>query len=100
MNAISAACAGTAAALNDLLREVGGALGIAVLGSVLTTALNTHTRAQSTGDPVHDLLLGATPFHPLHALTIRDAFNHGMHSAAWIAATVSLVAAATACLIP
>jgi EmrB/QacA subfamily drug resistance transporter len=87
--------AGVGSAMNDTVRLVGGALGVAVLGSVLSSgyrggmdgapeaAQESLGHALSTGDP------GL-------ANTAIDAFVGGMHSSSIVAAAVALVGAVVA----
>jgi EmrB/QacA subfamily drug resistance transporter len=87
--------AGVGSAMNDAVRMVGGALGVAVLGSVLSTgyrggmedapaqAQESLGGALSTGDPS---LAGQA----------IDAFVGGMHTTAIVAAAVALAGAALA----
>ncbi|MFE9045675.1 MFS transporter [Streptomyces sp. NPDC007818] len=88
MNAVPIDEAGNAAAFNDLLREVAGAVGIAVLGAALTTALTALPQ------PTHTPAAAVTPM-PAPA---QKAFLEGLHTAAWTASTLlllSITAAAT-----
>ena len=48
---VPAAKAGVGSAMNDLTREVGGAVGIAVMGSVLASAFRSNIRADLQGLP-------------------------------------------------
>jgi EmrB/QacA subfamily drug resistance transporter len=96
-SALPAAQQGVGSALNDLSREVGGAVGIAVLASILTAAYQSHL--QLTGLPaaqaararssvaVASHLGGAVAAHA------QDAFADGMHLALRIAAGIVILAA-------
>jgi EmrB/QacA subfamily drug resistance transporter len=101
--ALPAAQQGVGSALNDLSRELGGAVGIAVLGSVLTATYRNH------------LMLGGEPAGVVdaardsYALAVHtggpvlasatNAFTHGVHTALLTAAgTVTAAAAAVALL--
>jgi hypothetical protein len=105
--ALPAAKQGVGSAVNDAAREVGGALGIAVLGSVLnalyraevTEALPADVTAQA--EPARDSLPAALavarhlgPGADL-AGAARDAFTHGM-SVAFLASAGLLVLVAAA----
>ncbi|HEV2811692.1 MAG TPA: MFS transporter [Solirubrobacteraceae bacterium] len=92
MSVLPLAKAGVGSAMNDTVRMVGGALGVAVLGSVLSTgyrggmdeapaqAQESLSAALGTGDPV----IGQQAI---------DAFVHGMHTTAIVAAAVALAGA-------
>ncbi|WP_019633593.1 MFS transporter [Actinomadura atramentaria] len=81
---------GVGSAMNDLARELGGALGIAVLGSVLQSAY----RADVTG-PARESLGAAVRLGPQVAAQARQAFADGM-GAALLCASVALAVAAVA----
>jgi hypothetical protein len=82
--------AGVGSAVNDTTRQVGGALGVAILGSLLTSAYGDRLTEGLSGQPVpgtaQDGLAGAlaTAAHlPLDAgatlvATAKEAFVHGM----------------------
>ncbi|MBV6698372.1 MFS transporter [Kitasatospora aureofaciens] len=76
MSAVPAGLAGVGSALNDATRQVGSTLGVAVLGSVLATALTDA----APGDPA----------------AFTDAFVDGLTAAAVVGATVAVLAAALA----
>jgi EmrB/QacA subfamily drug resistance transporter len=81
--------AGVGSAVNDTTRTAGGALGVAILGSVLSSIY----RGDMAGLPAaaRDSLSGALSLHdPQIAETARTAFVHGMHGAALLAAGVAL----------
>ena len=85
-------------AINDTTRVAGGALGVAVLGSLLASrvpwgdGLGRRRRA-----PAHDSLAGALALgDPRLAEVARDAFLSGMHTAALVAAAVALAGALVA----
>ncbi|MCD9194720.1 MFS transporter [Streptomyces albireticuli] len=68
-----AAHAGTASAVVDTLREVGGVVGVAALGAVLTTRMRTTlyertARAGLPHDAVEDLVRTAVADGPVHRL--------------------------------
>ncbi|GHD03879.1 MFS transporter [Streptomyces violarus] len=91
LGAVPGERAGTGAAINDLLREVGGALGIAVLGSLLA-AHHTHRPPPGTAQQP---LTHATPAGPSAALPEASSvtFMNGLHTASWAAAAAALSAA-------
>jgi DHA2 family multidrug resistance protein-like MFS transporter len=94
--------AGVASSLMETGAEFGGALGMAVLGSI-GTALYRHGIPASAPAPAHETLGGALavarqlPGHTGDALaaTAREAFTDGMHGAA-IAGAVLLLGAGVA----
>ncbi|MGW6925650.1 MFS transporter [Streptomyces sp. NPDC054950] len=88
LGAVPGEQAGTGAALNDLIREVGGALGIAALGSLLA--------AHPTQSGAHQgPLPHSTPAAPSAALPEASSvtFMNGLHTASWAAAVAALSAA-------
>ncbi len=100
--------AGAASGISETGAELGGALGIAILGSIGTAVyrseLTQHLPASvppEAGQVARDTLGAAVgiaaqlPGQPGLALlnTARDAFVQGMHLAAAIAATVAIAAA-------
>ncbi|KUJ37191.1 multidrug MFS transporter [Streptomyces albus subsp. albus] len=106
--------AGSGSALNNTFRQVGGALGVAVLGSVLSTTyrggiegelartpgLSDSTR-RSAGESVEATLGLADRLGPAGrslSAAARDAFVHAMHVTALSSAGVALVGALVALL--
>ena len=87
LGAVPGEQAGTGAALNDLVREVGGALGIAVLGSLLAAH---HTQSGAHQGP----LPHSTPAAPSAGLPDASSvtFMNGLHAASWAAAVAALSA--------
>ncbi|MEU0075655.1 MFS transporter [Streptomyces sp. NPDC006332] len=88
--------AGTASSLMETGTEFGGALGMAVLGSI-GTAIYRHEIPASAPAPAHETLGGALSVAdrvPGLAAVARDAFTSGMQGAA-IAGAVVLAGAAT-----
>jgi MFS transporter, DHA2 family, multidrug resistance protein len=100
--------AGEASGLSETGTELGGALGIALLGSIVTAVYRGHlTDALPAGlsrhdaDTAHSTLAGAAqlaarlPAHldtPLLTAT-RDAFTQGLHLAAIVGAAVAIALA-------
>jgi EmrB/QacA subfamily drug resistance transporter len=107
VSALPARRQGIASAVNDLSREVGGAFGIAVLGSILNSGyrariapLASHLPARADG-PVKDSLAAALQLAPRagrHGPALVDAaqraFAGGLSNALVVAAGVLLAAAA------
>jgi EmrB/QacA subfamily drug resistance transporter len=88
---------GVGSALNDLSRELGGALGIAVLGSVLDATYRSHLQvshvpAALAGKARDSFAVAAHLGGPVNAHA-RTAFLTGMHAAFWCAAVAVLLAA-------
>ncbi|HEX8121774.1 MAG TPA: MFS transporter [Solirubrobacteraceae bacterium] len=81
--------AGVGSAMNDTVRMVGGALGVAVLGSVLSTGYRAGM--DDAPEAARESLSGALASgdHDL-ANTAIDAFVSGMHTTAIVAAAVAL----------
>ncbi len=96
-DALPSAEQGVASAMNDLSRELGGALGIAVLGSVSTSTYRSELDLAATQIPEaarESLAVATTLGEPVAGLA-RSAFVLGMEDALVIAA-VTVVAAAVA----
>jgi EmrB/QacA subfamily drug resistance transporter len=87
--------AGVGSAMNDSVRMIGGALGVAVLGSVLSSSYRGGMEGAPEGAQEslgHALQAG----DPALAQTAIDAFVSGMHTTAMVAAVVALSGAAVA----
>jgi EmrB/QacA subfamily drug resistance transporter len=96
-SALPASQQGVASALNDLSREVGGAVGIAVLASILTAVYQSNLRpahlpAAQTAS-ARSSVADAIRLGPAVAAEARSAFADGMHLALYIAAGIVLAAA-------
>ncbi len=112
MGALPPAKAGAGSAVNDTTREVGGTLGVAILGSVLNSAyaghvLTTLTRlgapaavAHEAGQSVVAGLVTAAHFPPAlqaaAADSVRQAFTAGLHRGSAVAAAATAAAAVVA----
>ncbi|WP_265447390.1 MFS transporter [Flexivirga meconopsidis] len=83
---------GVASAMNDLAREFGGALGIAVLGSILSSTYRARLRTPGLPQPAagkaRESVAAATHFGGSVAQSARDAFMAGMHHALFTGAGV------------
>jgi hypothetical protein len=90
---------GVGSAMNDLARELGGALGIAVLGSVLTSTYRAHLSLPEVPRPLAEharsSLALASRVSPDVAGRARDAFADGM-SYALLGGAAAVLAAAIA----
>ncbi|MER6331449.1 MFS transporter [Streptomyces sp. NPDC001034] len=106
MQALPREKAGSASALSNTFRQVGGALGIAVLGSVLATAYRSGIEDKlavlpaglrdKAGDSIEATLGIAQKLGPQGKLLVGpadDAFLHAMHVTAWWGAGVALIGA-------
>jgi len=90
---------GIGSAMNDLARELGGALGIAVLGSVLQSTYRAHLHlpgaSAQLAEKAHASLGLASQLGPDVAHRAGVAFTDGMQ-AALIVAVIAVIAAAAA----
>jgi EmrB/QacA subfamily drug resistance transporter len=97
---------GVASALNDTVREMGGALGIALIGSVLNSGYRSQIEGAASrlppeaAEPVSEGIGGAlAAAERLGAAgetlvdAARSAFVDGMGPALWLAAAISMAAA-------
>jgi MFS family permease len=98
---------GVASALNDTVREVGGAVGIALIGSVLNSGYRSNVSATADGlppelaDPVRDGIGGALAVAgqlgddgAVVATAARDAFVEGWRTSMWVGVVLAAVAVA------
>jgi EmrB/QacA subfamily drug resistance transporter len=96
-DALPRAKQGVGSAMNDLSRELGGALGIAVLGSVMQSVYRGHLDVAGLpaplADPARSSLALATRLGPGFAGQARGAFVDGMQAALLGAAGVAILAA-------
>jgi hypothetical protein len=89
MGSLPIAKASVGSAVNDATRTTGGALGVAILGSVLSSGY----RGDMEGAPAaaHDSIAGALATGNEHLISAaQNAFVGGMHSAAIVAAGIAL----------
>jgi hypothetical protein len=96
---LPAAQQGVGSALNDLSREVGGALGIAVIGSIVTAVYRSNLHLAGVPAGLADQARGsfALAIHaggPVKA-SASSAFVDGIHSGLLYAAGAALLAAVT-----
>ncbi|MET7727872.1 MFS transporter [Streptomyces mirabilis] len=98
--------AGSGSAVNNTFRQVGGAMGVAVLGSLVSTTyrngINSHLNVlpasdrHAAGESVQATLAIAQKMGPAGRTLVQpahDAFLHAMHIAAIGSAAVALVGA-------
>jgi hypothetical protein len=93
---------GVASALNDITRELGGAIGVAVLGAALTAAYRSQIFPALHGLPCQlvdhasagigrAFAVASQQHDPRHARTLisaaRRAFVHGWSTSMWVGAT-------------
>jgi EmrB/QacA subfamily drug resistance transporter len=102
-SALPAAKQGVGSALNDLSRETGGAVGVAVLASVLTATYQSHLSlagvpAAEAGRARSSVAIAARLGGTVTAHA-QTAFADGMHAALLIAAGIVAVAAVTVALL-
>jgi len=109
MGALPLGKAGVGSAVNDTTREVGGTLGVAIVGSVLSSAYGSHlgTALARLGVPAPAAAVGrqsvaaglAVVSHLPAALrgpaiaAVRDAYMAGLHQGSVVAAVAAGVAA-------
>ncbi|MFD8224000.1 MFS transporter [Streptomyces massasporeus] len=111
MQALPREKAGSASALSNTFRQVGGALGIAVLGSVLSTAYRTGIEDKlgilppalrhTAGESIEATLGVADKLGPRGESLVApayDAFLHAMHTTALWGAGVALAGAVVVAL--
>ncbi len=103
-DALPAAKQGVGSAMNDLARELGGALGIAVLGSVLQSTYRGHLHLTGMPEPLashaRSSLALASRLGPSVSHQAQTAFTDGMQSALVCAAVVvGLAAVAVAAML-
>ncbi len=111
MGSLPRAKAGVGSAMNDTTRQIGGALGVAVVGSVMTSVYGTRVAAAITASnlPVPAKLLGQArqdlstalaivtnkqvpaALHSKLVVEINDAFVAGMHRGVLFAAAATLL---------
>jgi EmrB/QacA subfamily drug resistance transporter len=112
MGSLPLAKASVGSAVNDTTRTAGGALGVAILGSLLSSQYRGHMESAVAGLPdsaataAQDSLSGALtvadrmgPAGGHLADVARDAFMGGMHTAALVAAAIALAGALLAAVL-
>jgi MFS family permease len=112
MDALPSGKVGAGSAVNDTTREVGGALGVAIVGSVLNSAYGSHvltglTALGATAATGHlagqSVVVGTTvvshfpaPLRDAAQTAVQSAFMTGVHRGSLVAAGTALVAALVA----
>lgn len=92
MGTIPPSQAGVGSALNDTIQQAGTALGIAILGSLLTSGY-TRSMPDSAPSGARESIVGAAGGDPALFATARDAFTSAMSTTFTISA-IGVVAAA------
>jgi sugar phosphate permease len=91
---------GVGSALNDLSREVGGAIGIAVIGSILTSTYSSHVNLAGLSSQIATKVKASYAIASQLGGPISDrahtAFVSAMNVALLAAAAVALIAAVVA----
>ncbi|MDP0398579.1 MFS transporter [Tsukamurella strandjordii] len=95
MNSVAPQQFGIGSAVNDTSRELGGAFGVAILGSVFATALASRAGLGGRGDAM-GLLLEAGPDTPGSAVVLQEYFVPAMQTCLLIAIVAVAVTAACA----
>ena len=104
MGALRSDQAGAGSAVNDTVREVGGTLGVAVVGSVMSTVYAGTVRDALAGAPaeardlaadsvVAGLAVAAQSPDPAAVDTVRQAFVDGLSAGSWVCAGACVVGA-------
>ncbi|HEY4022432.1 MAG TPA: MFS transporter [Pseudonocardiaceae bacterium] len=101
MGSLPVETSGAGAAVNNAMRQVGGVLGVAVLGSVLSTVYSSNVapKLATLPPPVRDAatasaeatrVVAAKVHAPQLISAANDSFVHSMHVATVVGAAVSL----------
>jgi predicted MFS family arabinose efflux permease len=107
MGSLPKAKAGIGSAMNDVVREVGGTLGIAVLGSILATSYASSMEGPTAALPADAAAAASDSVGAAHAVaaqtgatdlvaTANQAFVDAMSTTAGIAAAIAIVGAVVA----
>ena len=108
MGSLPRAKAGVGSAMNDTTRQVGGAVGVALLGSILASAFRPHVRDLLHGHVPASLIgrvedslgsalgvardvPGARPYAARIVDAAQSSFVNGMHAAVLVAAVIALL---------
>jgi MFS family permease len=90
MNAVPTEHAGIGSAMNDTIQQVGMAISIAILGSVLA---DTYTRHMPAAAPAPARAGIGAAFQLGWGTAAKSAFTTAMHYGSWISACFALAAA-------
>ena len=106
MGSLPIAKASVGSAVNDATRTTGGALGVAIMGSIMSSGYRGEMDAIGAGAAAHDSLSGALATAAglggeagaRLAATAQEAFVSGMHTAVLVGAAIALTGALVALL--
>jgi EmrB/QacA subfamily drug resistance transporter len=106
MGSLPLAKASVGSAVNDATRTTGGALGVAIMGSIMSSGYRGDMDAIGAGAAAHDSLSGALATAAglggqagaRLAATAQEAFVSGMHTAVLVGAAIALTGALVALL--
>jgi DHA2 family multidrug resistance protein-like MFS transporter len=93
MSALTARRSGVGNAVLQTLRQVGGAVGVAVLGTVLNSGYRDHLPAGAPAAAREGISAGLTVSDPGLLDAVRDAFVHGMDLSLVVAGGTALAGA-------
>jgi DHA2 family multidrug resistance protein-like MFS transporter len=96
MGALPPDKAGVGSAVNDTTREVGGTLGVAVVGSVLSSAYGSHVVSALTRLGVPGRVAAEAGLRVAAAAAAQQAFVTGVHQGSLVAAGATAGAALVA----
>ena len=108
IGALSPERAGSGSALVQALRQAGGTIGVAVLGTVLTAGYHAHLPSTPLPEPaaaaVSDSVSSGVAVArqlglPALEEQVQSAFVHGMVSALWVSAALAVVGAVVALVV-
>jgi EmrB/QacA subfamily drug resistance transporter len=88
--------AGVGSALNDAARQVAGAVGVAVFGSMLAAGYRSAIRGHASGEAADNLAAALRRGDAALAHTAREAFLHGY---IWVMVSCALVCALAALVV-
>ena len=106
MGSLPIAKASVGSAVNDAARTTGGALGVAIMGSIMASGYRGEMDAIGAGAAAHESLSGALATATglggeagaRLAATAQEAFVSGMHTAVLVGAAIALAGALVALL--
>lgn len=109
MNSLRPEQAGAGSAVNDTTREIGGTLGVAALGSILTSAYGPRIADALAGTPLPEEARAAAqtsvmagvevarsapaPLGDQILVVVQESFVTGLHQASWLAVAACWLAA-------